>query len=164
VRRPIASIAVRQAERRAPGSGLPLPLVASLLDPRSATFAFLTNMGGWMETAREPSSLAGELPAAGAIASARGLAGLYAPLALGGEHRGVRLVSETGISRMRDVQSATDMDLILGGPTAYTLGFAKSWPNPREGSGVIIGEGAFGTPGAGRQLGMADPDYRLPIA
>jgi CubicO group peptidase (beta-lactamase class C family) len=164
LRRAIARNAIRQSEKHAPGQGLPPPFVHTFLDPRSAAFAFLTNMGQYTDHIDTRFSHAGELPAAGICASARGLAGLYAPLALGGEHRGVRLVSQAAISRMRVAQAATDLDAVLGGPTSYTLGFAKSWPTNRRGSGVIIGEDAFGTPGAGGQLGFADPSYRVSFA
>ncbi len=164
LRDPMARSAIRKSERRRPGSGLPLDFMRGLLDPTSATFSFMTNMGGYLETANEPAALSGEIPAAGAVASARGLAGVYAPLALGGAHNGVRLVSGAAISRMRNTQSATELDLVIGGPTAYTLGYAKSWPNARAGSGVIFGEGGFGTPGAGGQLGLADPDHRMSFA
>jgi CubicO group peptidase (beta-lactamase class C family) len=164
LRAPMAAAAVRKAERRSPGSGLPVAFLQSLLDPRSATFAFLTNMGDYFERVNTRASHAAEIPAAGAVASARGLAGVYAPLALGGEHRGVRLVGDAAIARMRVPQAVTDMDVVLGGPTSYTLGFSKSWPNTRAGSGVILGEDAFGTPGAGGQIGFADPSYRLSFA
>jgi CubicO group peptidase (beta-lactamase class C family) len=164
LRGPLAASAVRKAEKRHPGQGLPVNFMRSLLDPASATFAFITNLGDYLSLVNTRESHAGELPAAGAVASARGLAGVYAPLALGGEHNGVRIVSEAAISRMRVPQSATEMDVVIGGPTAYTLGFAKSWPNTREGSSVIFGEDGFGTPGAGGQLGFADPSYRLSFA
>ena len=124
----------------------------------------MTNMGDYLSRIDTRESHAGELPAAGAIATARGLAGVYAPLSLGGAHRGVRIVSEAAITRMRVAQSVTEMDVVLGGPTSYTLGFSKSWPSTRTGSGVVIGEEAFGTPGAGGQLGFADPSYRLSFA
>lgn len=164
LRGPMAANAIRKAERRRPGSGLPIAFMRALLDPRSATFAFLTNTGDYLDSVDTRASHAGELPAAGAIASARGLAGLYAPLSLGGAHRGVRIVSEAAIARMRVAQAVTEMDVVLGGPSSYTLGFSKSWPSTRPGSGVVIGEDAFGTPGAGGQLGMADPSYRLAFA
>jgi len=164
VRTLLAAVAVKRAEAGNPGQGMPSRLVRSLLDPSSAAFAFLTNLGGYYETANTRFSYANELPAAGAIATARALAGIYAPLSLGGSHNGVRIVSEEAIARMQVAQSATEVDAVLGGPTAYSLGFAKSWPSSREGSGMIIGEDAFGTPGAGGQMGFADPSYRLAFA
>lgn len=159
-----ARAAVRKGERRSPGAGLPAGFVRNLLDPRSATFAFLTNTGDYLANVNTREAHAGEIPAAGAIASARGLAGLYAPLALDGAHRGVRLVAPGAIAGMRIPRAATAMDAVIGTPTTYTLGFSGSWPSDRPGSGVMIGEDAFGTPGAGGQLGFADPAYRLSFA
>jgi CubicO group peptidase (beta-lactamase class C family) len=160
----MADAAVRRSERRSPGSGLPVAFVRSLLDPRSATFAFLTNMGDYVERVNTREMHAGEIPAAGAVATARGLAGVYAPLSLGGEHRGVRLVREAAIDGMRLPRAVTAMDAVIGDPTAFTLGYSKSWPSTRPGSGVILGEDAFGTPGLGGQIGFADPSYRLAFA
>jgi CubicO group peptidase (beta-lactamase class C family) len=164
VRSALATAAVRHSERRDPGQGPPVGFLRELLDPRSATFSFISNTGDYFNHVDTPFSHSGELPAAGVVASARGLAGVYAPLSLGGSHNGVRIVSEAAIAKMRTVQSATEMDAVLGGPTAYTLGFAKSWPDPRRGSGMIFGEDAFGTPGAGGQIGFADPSYRVAVA
>jgi CubicO group peptidase (beta-lactamase class C family) len=164
LRRLLAVAAARRAERRNPGQGLSIEFIRGLLDPDSAVFSFITNMGGYFDLANDRASHAGEIPAAGAVATARALAGIYAPLSLGGEHNGVRLVSAEAIDRMRVAQAVTDLDAVIGGPTSYTLGFSKSWPNPLEGSGVIIGEEAFGTPGAGGQIGFADPSYELAFA
>lgn len=164
LRGPIAAAAVRRAEARDLEIGLPLALVRELLNPASATFAFLTNIGDYYTTADSRFSHAGEIPSAGVIATARGLAGIYAVLSLGGAMNGVRLVGSDGIRRMATPQSITEIDAVLGGPTSYTMGFSKSWPSSREGAGVIIGEDAFGTPGAGGQLGFADPAYRLSFA
>jgi CubicO group peptidase (beta-lactamase class C family) len=164
LRAPLARAAVRRAERRNPGQGLPINFIKGLLDPASPVFSFISNTGDYFGVVNDRQTHAGEMPAAGAIASARGLAGVYAPLSLGGAHNGVRIVSEAAIDRMRIAQAVTEIDALIGGPTSFTLGFSKSWPNPLPGSGVIIGEEAFGTPGAGGQIGFADPSYRLAFA
>jgi CubicO group peptidase (beta-lactamase class C family) len=160
----LAAAAVQRAARRDPEAHMPEAFVRSLLDPRTATFAFLTNMGDFINRVNTRASHAGELPAAGAIASARGLAGVYAPLSLGGTHRGVRIVGEEAIERMRLPRAVTAMDAVIGVPTSFTLGFSKSWPSLQQGSGVFIGEDAFGTPGLGGQIGFADPSHRLAFA
>jgi CubicO group peptidase (beta-lactamase class C family) len=164
LRRPLARSAIKRAERRDPGQGMSEAFIRGLLDPHSAVFSFITNLGDYLNTVNDRAMHAGEIPAAGAVATARGLAGVYAPLSVGGALGGVRLVGEAAIDRMRIAQAVTDVDVVIGGPTAYTLGFSKSWPNPLAGSGVIIGEEAFGTPGAGGQIGFADPSYRLAFA
>jgi CubicO group peptidase (beta-lactamase class C family) len=161
IRNQLAKAAIRHNRSRNPGEDFSKVMIRELLDPSSAVFNFITNTGDYFNVVNDRASHAGELPAAGVIATPRGLAGVYAPLSLGGEHNGVRLVSPEAIDRMRIPRAVTDLDAVLGGPTAYTLGFSKSWPNPLEGSGVIIGEEAFGTSGAGGQLGFADPSYRL---
>ncbi len=156
---------LRALEARDPDAvAFPPRFVLDLLNPSSAAFKLMSNMGGFLVVGDDRAAHAAELPAMGAIANARGLAGMYAPLSLGGEHRGVRVVSDSAIARMRYPQSSTDVDACLGLRTCYTLGFSKSWPNPGAGNGVFIGEEAFGTPGLGGQIGFADPSYRLAFA
>jgi CubicO group peptidase (beta-lactamase class C family) len=133
-------------------------------EPDSILVQLMTNNGDWITHWDSRPAHAAEVPAAGAITNARGLAGLYAPLSVGGAFNGVRLLDPKTITGLRYPQAVTDVDAVLGTRTSYTLGYSKSWPNPRgEGGGnaVIIGEDAFGTPGLGGQLGFADPAYRL---
>ena len=128
---------------------------------RARTF---TNEGGWMTTPGELDSReahAAELPAANGISNARGLARMYAPLALDGSVDGVRLVAAESLPRMRYPRAISAFDLVFGASSSYTLGFSKSWSNQHmegEGLSVIIGEDAFGTPGAGGSIGFADTD------
>jgi CubicO group peptidase (beta-lactamase class C family) len=141
--------------------GMPPEMAADAAQIDSLTFRLFANLGDWLPTGcDERASHAAEIPAAGAITNARGLAGAYAPFALGGAIDGVRLVRESAIAGMRVAQSATGVDAVIGAPTTFTLGFSKSW-RPRAGFGVLIGEDAFGTPGLGGQMGFADPSYRL---
>lgn len=106
---------------------------------------------------------AAELPAAGGIMSARGLARVYAPLSLDGSIDGVRIVSRDTLPFMRTVRSASGCDLILRLPTTFTLGYSKSWGRRTDGEGsyVIIGEHAFGTPGFGGNMGFADGEAEM---
>src|SRR5262249_4519460 len=101
----------------------------------------------------------------GGITNARGLAGLYAPLALGGTHRGVRLVPEEQLPRMGAVSSASAVDATLLVGLRFALGFVKSSDNrhgPAGGRGsVLLPEEAFGHPGMGGSVGFADPGARL---
>lgn len=106
-----------------------------------------------------------EIGGAGGLGNGRALAGMYAPLACGGELNGVRLVRESAIERMKAVSSATDEDgtLLIG--TRAALGFQKSMDNRRRPFGgtdsVIIGRSAFGHPGAGGNMAFADPEHRI---
>lgn len=143
---------------------LPPDMLALVSDPSSPAAQLFANTGGWASGWDAPELHSAELPAVGAISNARGLAGMYAPLSLDGSIRGTRVISAEGISRLRNVQSASAMDVVLGHPSTYTMGVSKSWsvPMPAGGhSGVIIGEDAFGTPGLGGNMGFADQSYRL---
>ena len=106
---------------------------------------------------------AAEIPAAGGIGNARGLARAYAPLSLDGSIDGVRLVGADRLPEMRTVRAASSCDTILRLPTTFTLGFSKSWGARELGEGehVIIGEQAFGTPGLGGNIGFADGQARM---
>ena len=97
------------------------------------------------------------LPSQGGITNARGLAGMYAPLAMGGE----RLVDadtleadERGqFGRRRGCDAAHRSALRPGflevvGQSAGTAGAQDS---------MILSEEAFGHPGMGGSLGFADP-------
>lgn len=104
-----------------------------------------------------------EHPSAGGIANARALARAYAPFSLDGSLDGVRVVSPAMLPGMRTVRSASDCDAVLRLPTTFTLGFSKTWGARAlgEGSHVILGEHAFGTPGMGGSIGFADGEARM---
>lgn len=106
------------------------------------------------------------LPAGGGVATAAGLAGMYAPLSLGGEAHGKRIISEQAIAAMARPRSVSERDAVLGIPTAFTLGFTSSWgAGPwRPGQGFCLGESAFGHSGLGGSIGFADPVNRLAFA
>jgi CubicO group peptidase (beta-lactamase class C family) len=110
---------------------------------------------------------AAEIGAANGITNARGLAGMYAPLAQGGG----RLVDAQTLTRMGEVSMATHDDATLRIPTRFALGFMKSMDNRKRSVGarvfgedcdsVIMGSAAFGHVGAGGSLGFADPAASL---
>src|SRR5579862_6592273 len=140
-----------------------------MADPESLPAKLQTNTGGWLgnqEVLDTRPSHAAEIPAANGIASARGLARMYAPLSCGGELAGVRLVRPEAIPAMRYVRSRTDRDASAMVATAFSLGFLKSWDNRSLGEGMstILGEDAFGHAGLGGSVGFADPSYRLAFA
>ena len=78
-----------------------------------------------------PEAYQAVLPSQGGITNARGLAGMYRPLAVGGEHDGVRLVGPDDIARMAAVSSATAIDAVLLTGMRFSLGFMKSTDNRR---------------------------------
>jgi CubicO group peptidase (beta-lactamase class C family) len=104
---------------------------------------------------------AAEIGGAGGITNARGLAGMYKPLANGGEG----LISADHIIRMSQVSMCATIDPILLMPTRFALGFMKSMDNRHRRLGdiesVIMSDPAFGHVGAGGSLGFADPQCHL---
>jgi CubicO group peptidase (beta-lactamase class C family) len=105
------------------------------------------------------------LPSEGGITNARGLAGLYAPLALAGSWKGVQLVDEETLAQMAAVSSASAVDAVLLVGLRIALGFMKSSDNrhgpPGAQDSLVLSEDAFGHPGMGGSLGFADPKARM---
>jgi CubicO group peptidase (beta-lactamase class C family) len=101
------------------------------------------------------------LPSQGGISNARGLAGLYAPLALGG----APLVDAETLAAMGAVSSASAVDAVLLVGMRFSLGFMKSSDNRRGEPGardsLLLSQSAFGHAGMGGSLGFADPAARL---
>ncbi|MEZ4333194.1 MAG: serine hydrolase domain-containing protein [Myxococcota bacterium] len=98
-----------------------------------------------------------EIPAANGHGTARALARIYGALARGGAIDGVRLLEPDTIASATEEQAAGPDATLAGMPIRYGVGFmlrSESMPfspSPR----------AFGHPGAGGSLGMADPDRRI---
>lgn len=133
-------------------------------NPQSVAALFFFNVGAWRTGgANTRAGHAAEIGAANGITNARGLAGMYAPLAQGGG----RLVDSTTLTRMAEVSTATHDDATLRIPTRFAPGFMKSMDNRKRSVGarlfgedvdsVIMGSAAFGHVGAGGSLGFADP-------
>ena len=129
---------------------------AALLDKDSLTRRAFMNpstlfFAGGADFARQ--LRATEIPAANGMASARGLAGMYAPLAA----RDGRLVDDGTLARMSTVESEGP-DRILLHATRFAQGFMKSIDGgPLHRARLGPNEAAFGHVGAGGSLGMADP-------
>jgi CubicO group peptidase (beta-lactamase class C family) len=110
-----------------------------------------------------PGSRAGraaEVGAAGGLATARGLADLYRPLATGG----APLVDPDTLARMGEVATASPRDATLLLGTRFSLGFMKSIDNRRsdgDRDSVLVSSAAFGHVGAGGSVGFADPGCRM---
>lgn len=94
-----------------------------------------------------------ELPWIGGYATVRGFATVYDPLANGGvAANGARVVSAAAIDAIKPRQSWVERDRVMHKPMGFSQGFIKEQtcyfsPN-RE---------AFGHPGMGGALGLADP-------
>jgi len=98
-----------------------------------------------------------EIPAANGHGTARSLAKVYGVLACGGAVGNVRILEAKAIDAAR-AEQANGPDATLGGmPIRYGAGFMlRSESMPFSPS-----TNAFGHPGAGGSLGMADPDRRV---
>jgi CubicO group peptidase (beta-lactamase class C family) len=102
-----------------------------------------------------PEVLAAELPAVNAVATAAALARLYAALLPDGDPPLVSARTLVAATRVR----AAGRDRVLGVRSAFGCGFARPSTAWRLGSGT-----AFGHPGIGGALGLADPRRRLALA
>lgn len=144
-----------------PAKGDPMsPFTTALLNDRKSvqSLAFL-NTGGFRTDA--PESYLAEYGAGGGITNARGLAGMYRPLANGGGN----LVSPEQLELMSAVSVATEEDATLLMPTRFSLGFMLSMDNRHRETGhmesMVLGKHAFGHAGAGGSVGFADTECRL---
>ncbi len=125
------------------------------LDPESVPGLVWYNDGGYLGEGECDCRVvhAAEIPAINGVTNARGLAGMYAPLANGGGS----LVGADDLARMAAVSSATEKDATLGGRFRYTLGYQKFGP----GNPLALPETGFGNAGMGGSVGFADPGARL---
>jgi CubicO group peptidase (beta-lactamase class C family) len=148
-----------------PGDALGPFQQALISDPSSIQYLSLLNSGGFDPNDR--ACHAAEIGGAGGITNARGLAGMYAPLACGGSLGGVTLVDPTTLRRMGEVAVATHEDATLLIPSRFALGYMKSMDNRRSRTGAtdsaILSSAAFGHVGAGGSIGFADPEARLSV-
>jgi CubicO group peptidase (beta-lactamase class C family) len=123
------------------------------------------NDGGHMETFQTPAALRSEIPAAGGVATAKGLAGIYAPFSCGGELNGIRFVDQDQLQRMASVSSASGLDKALLVPMRFSEGFTKAMDNrlgkPGNQDSILMSEEAFGCPGFGGSIGLADPGLKM---
>lgn len=137
-------------------------------NPESVPAQVAMNTAGWFgnqEAVDSRASHAAEMPGVGGIATARGLATMYAPLSLDGANHGVRIVSPEALPAMRYPQSRVSVDTVVRVSSTFTLGFMKSWDNRQysEGASIILGESAFGHAGFGGSVGFADPARRMSL-
>ena len=151
---------VARMMRWAPGKRDPLsPFTLALLQSKSSLQSVaLLNNGKFKTDA--PESYACEYGAGGGIANARGIAGMFAPFANGGDD----LVDRITLERMSATSVAgEDVTLLL--PTRFSLGFMLSMDNRHREAGaletIIMGKHAFGHAGAGGSVGFADTECHL---
>jgi CubicO group peptidase (beta-lactamase class C family) len=142
------------------GPQIPGPLgdfLRDMTDPTTMAGAAFNNPPARYDRVNTREWRAAEIPAANGHGTATALARIYGTLARGGTLDGVPLLAPASIDRARTEQAAGP-DAVLGGlPMRFGLGFMLRSdfmpisPNP----------GAFGHPGAGGSIGMADPDAKV---
>ncbi len=125
-------------------------------DPASVQALIVRNTGLRPGEHESRQAHAAVLPSQGGIGNARGLAGLYAPLARGGGD----LIDSDTLRALAAVQSASAIDAVLLVGLRFGLGFMKSSDNrkgpPGAQDSLILSESAFGHAGMGGSLGFAD--------
>lgn len=145
---------------RDPQSRISLAMEA---DPMGPAGRFVLNTGNF--DANDRRIRAAEIGSASGVSNARGLAGLYNPLANRGRTNGVLLIGKESLHRMSRVSVASHEDATLVVPTRFSLGFMKAvdnraLPNSTNCS-MILSEDAFGHVGAGGSIGFASPDAQM---
>jgi CubicO group peptidase (beta-lactamase class C family) len=152
-------------DRGAAAPGIKLPeipeplreFMRSMSDPTTMTGAAFGNPRQKPGDVNTREWRAAEIPAANGHGTARALARIYGALARGGEIDGTRILRADTIDQAI-VEQSNGPDAVLGGlPMRFGLGFMLRSPimplspSPR----------AFGHPGAGGSIGMADPDAKV---
>jgi CubicO group peptidase (beta-lactamase class C family) len=132
----------------------PSPVTAAAMADPTSVSALMGNAGGYLANPDDPAYHAAEIPASGGIATARALAGLYWPLAAGGDP----LLTPETLAEATLIHGATSIDGTLAATTRFTLGFIKSAGVITPHDMLALGSTAFGHPGAGGSIGFADPE------
>ena len=142
------------------GPVIPGPLgqfMRDMTDPSTMAGAAFNNPPGRNDRVNTREWRAAEIPAANGHGTAESLARIYGTLARGGERGGVRLLEPASIERARTEQ-AFGPDAVLGGlPMRFGLGFMLR----QDFMPISPNQSAFGHPGAGGSIGMADPDAKV---
>jgi CubicO group peptidase (beta-lactamase class C family) len=156
------------ADPTAPGALVPTSFLTAFSNPASIQALQVINTGGYMMPGEcdTRAAHAAELGSVGGITNARGLAGMYRPLALGGEYDGVRLLDEGQLAIAGAVAGAVALDVALLVSSRFSLGFVKAidnrrFPSPADRESILLSEEAFGHTGFGGSAGFADPRARL---
>jgi CubicO group peptidase (beta-lactamase class C family)/hypothetical membrane protein len=133
----------------------PLPTLARILVPGTLLRRSMLLMD---LNLNDRSGLEIELAAGNGVGTARAIARAYSAFAEGGAELGI--TPET-LAQVTSPPPATGrIDVVLGVPSYFSLGFLRPGPDVWFGSS----ERTFGSPGAGGSFGFADPDKRLGYA
>jgi CubicO group peptidase (beta-lactamase class C family) len=142
-----------------PGARIKGPLgdfLRDMTDPTTLAGATFNNPRFGPDTVNSRAWRAAEIPAANGHGTARALARIYGALARGGEIDGVRILEPGTIDSARQEQ-AFGPDAVLRMPMRFGLGFMLR----QEFMPISPNDSAFGHPGAGGSIGMADPEAQV---
>ncbi|MFG2653478.1 serine hydrolase domain-containing protein [Streptomyces sp. NPDC048436] len=145
-----------EAERR-PGNPDPESLVMRIVTMNGA-FAFpgLEAPHGW----NDPDLLRAEIPGAGAVSSARGLATLYAAAATGVDGSARLLSGDTVTDALRELTAGASWSGFPDLGARWGAGFLLDAPRFRP----MLGERSFGNDGAGGQFAFGDDEFGVGFA
>jgi CubicO group peptidase (beta-lactamase class C family) len=144
-----------EAEGRPPMPG-PEHLLTRIVTMNGAlVFPGLDVPHGW----NDPALLGMELPGAGAVASATGLAGLYASAVTGIDGRDRLLTSKTITDAVRELSSGQGF-LGFDAGARWGSGFLLDSASFRP----MLGDRSFGNDGAGGQFAFGDDEYGVGFA
>jgi CubicO group peptidase (beta-lactamase class C family) len=101
-----------------------------------------------------------EIPSANGIGQARGIAQIYGSLATGGRELGITNTTWQELIAPALLPHLGSLDAVLKMDTQYSFGFSRPSRDMRFGSSTA----AFGCPGAGGSMGLADPEEGLGFA
>jgi CubicO group peptidase (beta-lactamase class C family) len=140
---------------------LPPRMVAAFANPRSVTFRTFANPRLRSAADFDASRYrVVEIPAAGALGTARDIARAYASLAPGRPGIGIDERTLDALTRFPSPPRRGWHDEVLKVDTAFSLGFARPLREFRFG----VSESSFGHPGAGGSFAFWDPERDIAFA
>jgi len=137
---------------------MPTEFVKNFLNPRTITARSFSNpkVLGMPLRYNDRDMRRIELPASNGTGTARSVAVAYGEFATGGKRLGIDPATLASLSDPATPPSGGRFDEVLRMETTFSLGCCKPWPGFDFGSPA-----AFGTPGAGGSMGLADPELEM---
>lgn len=138
---------------------VPPALLFGLMQPWSLTFRAFNALPIIRDVNRinDRDLLRLELPAAGGVGSARGIARAYGALAAGGGELGLKRETLEAFETPAPAPPGGRRDAVLRFEIVFSLGYVKPYPGFPLGSS----NRAYGMAGLGGSMGFADPDLQL---
>jgi CubicO group peptidase (beta-lactamase class C family) len=120
-----------------------------------------TTLEGAVDLSNDPRFLTGIIPAANVVTTADELSAFFECLLREGELDGVRVFDPRTVRHATAEQSYWELDLTLGMPIRYGLGFMLGGPISLYGTDA---HEAFGHIGLSNVIGWADPERDISVA